>query len=82
MSITSTRSPWIAGVLTATLALPPGVILGAQTTTPKPAATTPAPQTTKPASPATAKPTTAQTKPASSTSPPPARAAGSGVMAE
>jgi hypothetical protein len=77
MNITSTRSPWIAGVLTATLALPPGVLLGAQTTTTKPA-TTPAPQTTKPAAPATAKPTTAQTKPANTASPPPGTNADTG----
>jgi hypothetical protein len=72
MRMTTSRSPVIAGVLTATLAIPPGVLVRAQTQTAKPATptqTTTPTQTSKPA-PATAKPTTSQAKPANTGSPP------------
>ncbi len=36
MFMRSTRSPWISGVLTATLTIPPGALVRAQTTAPKP----------------------------------------------
>ena len=74
MSMRSTRSPWISGVLTAALAIPPGALVRAQTTAPKPATPT---QTAKPA-PATAKPTTPQAKPANTGTPPPGTNADTG----
>ncbi len=67
MRMTTVRSPWIASVLAATLALPPGALLQAQTQTAKP----PAPATAKPA-------TTPQTKPANTSSPPPGTNADTG----
>lgn len=75
MRMTSVRSPWIAHVLVASLVLPPGAALRAQTQpqTTKPATT----QTTKPATPATAKPST-QAKPANTGSPPPGTNADTG----
>ena len=69
-------SPLVAGVLTATLALPPALVRAQAQTPPsttKPATST---QTTKPAAPATAKPTTQ--KPANSASPPPGTNADTG----
>ena len=82
MRMTTTRSPWIAGVLTATLAIPPGALVRAQTQTPprhrshrtKPTTTT---QTAKPA-PATAKPTTAQPNRPARPRPPPGTNADTG----
>jgi uncharacterized membrane protein YgcG len=70
MRITTHRSPWIAGVLAYTMAIPPAALLRAQTQTAKPATSTQTPQTATPA-PATAKPAPAsQAKPANTGKPP------------
>src|SRR6186997_1477068 len=79
MSVRSIRSPWIAGVLAAAIALPNGALLRAQTAqTAKPPATTttqsPATTTAKPPATSTAKPpaTTTTQSPATTTAKPPA----------
>ncbi|HEX5109084.1 MAG TPA: hypothetical protein VFV95_11580 [Vicinamibacterales bacterium] len=75
MRISSHRSPWVAGLLTVVMAVPPGVVLHSQAKPATPA--TPAPATqAKPATPAApapatqAKPAATQAKPAAQANPP------------